>query len=112
MLEQTACTFDFTAYLWSAVQELAWTLERHCRGSGSGTNSHCCVISPGRSNAFRCPQNVLKLYMDYDMALFDQCAKEYLLQEQAAASRNEKNQGKWKIIEHMAVKKTESVPHS
>ncbi|CCI42468.1 unnamed protein product [Albugo candida] len=54
-------------------------------------------------------QNVLKLYMDYDMALFDQCAKEYLLQEQATATRNEKIQEKWKIIEHMAVKKTESV---
>lgn len=47
--------------------------------------------------------------MDYDMALFDQCAKEYLLQEQATATRNEKIQEKWKIIEHMAVKKTESV---
>lgn len=46
------------------------------------------------------------------MALFDQCAKEYLLQEQATATRNEKIQEKWKIIEHMAVKKTESVSPS
>lgn len=50
-------------------------------------------------------QNVLKLYMDYDMALYDQCAKEYSLKEQAVADTKDKDLDKWRKIESMAAAK-------
>lgn len=53
-------------------------------------------------------QNVLKLYMDYDMALYDQCAKEYSLKEQAMADVKDKEQEKWRKIESMAASKAPS----
>ncbi|KAF1774522.1 Armadillo-type fold [Phytophthora cactorum] len=53
-------------------------------------------------------QNVLKLYMDYDMALYDQCAKEYSLKEQAMADTKNKEQEKWRKIESMAASKAPS----
>ncbi|GMF44328.1 unnamed protein product [Phytophthora fragariaefolia] len=53
-------------------------------------------------------QNVLKLYMDYDMALYDQCAKEYSLKEQAMADVKDKDQEKWRKIESMAASKAPS----
>jgi serine/threonine-protein phosphatase 2A regulatory subunit B' len=46
-------------------------------------------------------QNVLKLYMDYDMALFDQCSKEYLLNEQAIANKKEERSDQWKQLESL-----------
>jgi len=40
-------------------------------------------------------QNVLKLYMDYDMTLFDKCSTEYLELEQTALKRRENNDRNW-----------------
>ncbi|CAI5717254.1 unnamed protein product [Hyaloperonospora brassicae] len=53
-------------------------------------------------------QNVLKLYMDYDMALYDRCAKDYSLKEQAMADMKEKEREKWRKIEMMAAAKAPS----
>lgn len=53
-------------------------------------------------------QNVLKLYMDYDMALYDQCAKDYAAKEQAQSDKKEKEGEKWKKIELLAASKTGS----
>lgn len=50
-------------------------------------------------------QNVLKLYMDYDMALYDQCAKDYSLKEQSLAEAKDQGQDKWRKIESMAASK-------
>lgn len=50
-------------------------------------------------------QNVLKLYMDYDMALYDQCAKEYSLKEQSLNEKKDKEEEKWRKIEVMAASK-------
>ncbi|KAF1323032.1 Protein phosphatase 2a regulatory b subunit, partial [Globisporangium splendens] len=44
-------------------------------------------------------QNVLKLYMDYDMALYDQCAKDYSMKEQSLNEKKEKEEEKWRKIE-------------
>jgi hypothetical protein len=40
--------------------------------------------------------------MDYDMTLYDQCAKEYAAKEQAVTDKKEKEGEKWKKIEMMA----------
>ncbi|TYZ63710.1 hypothetical protein PybrP1_004045 [[Pythium] brassicae (nom. inval.)] len=50
-------------------------------------------------------QNVLKLYMDYDMALYDQCAKEFSLKEQSLGEKKDKEEEKWRKIEVLAASK-------
>ncbi|RLO10299.1 hypothetical protein DYB28_010510 [Aphanomyces astaci] len=51
-------------------------------------------------------QNVLKLYMDYDMALFDKCAKEFLAKEERIVEKGNAQADKWKKIESLAQAKT------
>ncbi|TMW66658.1 hypothetical protein Poli38472_013970 [Pythium oligandrum] len=51
-------------------------------------------------------QNVLKLYMDYDMTLYDQCAKEYATKEQMETEKKEQEKEKWKKIEMLAASNT------
>ncbi|RHY65227.1 hypothetical protein DYB30_013980, partial [Aphanomyces astaci] len=51
-------------------------------------------------------QNVLKLYMDYDMALFDKCAKEFLAKEERVVEKGNAQADKWKKIESLAQAKT------
>ena len=46
--------------------------------------------------------------MDYDMALYDRCAKDYSLKEQAMADVKEKEREKWRKIEMMAAAKAPS----
>lgn len=53
-------------------------------------------------------QNVLKLYMDYDMALYDQCAKEYSVKEQSVNEKKDKEEEKWRKIEMMAASRAAS----
>ncbi|KAG9408209.1 Serine/threonine-protein phosphatase 2A 56 kDa regulatory subunit delta isoform [Aphanomyces cochlioides] len=55
-------------------------------------------------------QNVLKLYMDYDMALFDKCAKEYLAKEERVSDKVTAQADKWKKIELLA-KARETAAH-
>lgn len=57
-------------------------------------------------------QNVLKLYMDYDMALYDQCAKEYSLKEQAQSEKRETEESKWRKIEMLAAANAAASPSS
>lgn len=59
---------------------------------------------------YRCSllQNVLKLYMDYDMALYDQCAKEYSLKEQSVVELKDKEQEKWRKLESLAASNASS----
>jgi len=45
--------------------------------------------------------------MDYDMALYDQCAKEYSLKEQALSEAKDQEQDKWRKIESMAATKAQ-----
>jgi hypothetical protein len=40
--------------------------------------------------------------MDYDMALYDQCAKDYAAKEQAQTDKKDKEGEKWKKIELLA----------
>lgn len=40
--------------------------------------------------------------MDYDMALYDQCAKEYSLKEQSIVELKDKEQEKWRKLESLA----------
>ncbi|RLN95542.1 hypothetical protein BBJ28_00005461 [Nothophytophthora sp. Chile5] len=68
-----------------------WNNE-HLVNNGCLSKQHAHLILP----------NVLKLYMDYDMALYDQCAKDYSLKEQAMADVKDKDQEKWRKIETMA----------
>lgn len=43
--------------------------------------------------------------MDYDMALYDQCAKEYSLKEQSLGEKKDKEEEKWRKIEVLAASK-------
>ncbi|RLN10820.1 hypothetical protein BBJ28_00023244 [Nothophytophthora sp. Chile5] len=74
-----------------------WNNE-HLVNNGCLSKQHAHLILP----------NVLKLYMDYDMALYDQCAKDYSLKEQAMADVKDKDQEKWRKIETMAASNTPS----
>ncbi|RHY31667.1 hypothetical protein DYB32_003264 [Aphanomyces invadans] len=56
-------------------------------------------------------QNVLKLYMDYDMALFDKCAKEYLAKEERVVEKVTAQADKWKKIEILAETKAREAAH-
>jgi len=44
-------------------------------------------------------QNVLKLYMDYDMTLFDKCSTDYLKQMEEQSKQEEYIEGQWMKIE-------------
>lgn len=50
-------------------------------------------------------QNVLKLYMEYDMALYDKCTNEYTTKEAKQVASISAGKENWKKIEHMAAKK-------
>jgi serine/threonine-protein phosphatase 2A regulatory subunit B' len=47
-------------------------------------------------------QNVLKMYMEYDLALYDKCTAAYFRDEEEAKKRLEALQQKWNVIELMA----------
>lgn len=49
-------------------------------------------------------QNVLKLYMDYDLALFDRCQSEHAAQEDAKNATEEARKQKWALLEAAAAK--------
>jgi serine/threonine-protein phosphatase 2A regulatory subunit B' len=44
-------------------------------------------------------QNVLKLYMDYDMALFDKCSNEYLAAEEEKEEKEKRHALKWTQVQ-------------
>ena len=46
-------------------------------------------------------QNVLKLYMDYDMQQFDKCSSEYLLKMEAQQKEEEEAKQQWQEIEKL-----------
>lgn len=48
-------------------------------------------------------QNVLKMYMEYDLALYDKCTAAYFREEEEAKKRLEALQIKWNIIEQLAM---------
>lgn len=50
-------------------------------------------------------QNVLKLYMDYDLQLFERCATKYLETEKHAGAKAAAGEEKWKEIEKLAKKR-------
>ena len=47
-------------------------------------------------------QNVLKMYMEYDLSLYDRCSTEYFKLEEDAKRRQEETEGKWGTVEEMA----------
>lgn len=47
-------------------------------------------------------QNVLKMYMEYDLALYDKCTASYFREEEEAKKRLELIQQKWNLIEILA----------
>lgn len=50
-------------------------------------------------------QNVLKMYMEYDLALYDKCTAAYFRDEEEAKKKMEALSDKWNAIEQMAVAK-------
>lgn len=47
-------------------------------------------------------QNVLKMYMEYDLALYDKCTTLYFKEEEEAKRKMEAISGRWAQIEEMA----------
>lgn len=47
-------------------------------------------------------QNVLKLYMDYDMTFYDKCSTEYLQQEEVRQRKEDDTGRKWEMVEKQA----------
>jgi serine/threonine-protein phosphatase 2A regulatory subunit B' len=50
-------------------------------------------------------QNVLKMYMEYDLALYDKCTAAYFREEEEAKKKMEALAEKWNAIEQMALAK-------
>ena len=50
-------------------------------------------------------QNVLKMYMEYDLALYDKCSAAYQREEEDARNKLEALSEKWSAIEKLAVSK-------
>ena len=48
-------------------------------------------------------QNVLKMYMEYDLALYDKCTAAYFREEEDAKKRLEALASKWQEIEQAAM---------
>lgn len=48
-------------------------------------------------------QNVLKMYMEYDLALYDKCTAAYFREEEDAKKRLEALSNKWQEIEQSAM---------
>lgn len=48
-------------------------------------------------------QNVLKMYMEYDLALYDKCTAAYFREEEEAKKRLEGLANKWHEIEQAAM---------
>lgn len=47
-------------------------------------------------------QNVLKMYMEYDLVLYDKCTTTYFKEEEEAKQKVEAISGRWAQIEEMA----------
>jgi serine/threonine-protein phosphatase 2A regulatory subunit B' len=54
-------------------------------------------------------QNVLKMYMEYDLALYDKCTAAYFRQEEEAKKRLEALDAKWRQIEEAAQKQAPQI---
>jgi len=50
-------------------------------------------------------QNVLKMYMEYDLELYDKCSAAYQHEEEEAKKRLAALNEKWNAIEHLAMSK-------
>jgi serine/threonine-protein phosphatase 2A regulatory subunit B' len=55
-------------------------------------------------------QNVLKMYMEYDLALYDKCTAAYFREEEEAKKKLEALNEKWAAIEKMAATATPPQP--
>jgi len=94
-----------TLFLWN---------NEHLVNVGCLSRNHCATILPiiygplyknslGHWNGTveGLAQNVLKLYMDYDMQQFDKCSSEYLLKMEAQQKEEEEAKQQWQEIEKL-----------
>lgn len=49
-------------------------------------------------------QNVLKMYMEYDLSLYDRCSTDCLRIEEEKARKAQESERKWEVVEKMAEK--------